>query len=177
MQFRRTREDDIDSVMSIIAECRSSIAALGIDQWQGGYPHRGVIEGDVLGGDSYLVEDEGGRVIATAMVGFAGERDYDRIEGGSWLTSCTSDDPCYGVVHRVAVSSARRGCGAASYLLKRAEGLARERGRSSVRVDTHPGNVPMRRLLEKCGYAECGTIYIAHAEEASPDRIAYEKLV
>ena len=163
--------------MSIIVECRSSIAALGIDQWQGGYPHRGVIEGDVLAGDSYLVEDDAGRVVATAMVGFAGERDYDRIERGAWLTSCTSDDPCYGVVHRVAVSTNCRGRGAASFLLERAEELARERRRASVRVDTHPGNAPMRRLLEKCGYTECGTIYIAHAEEASPDRIAYEKLV
>lgn len=177
MQFRRTREGDIDSIMGILADGRASLAALGIDQWQGGYPHRGVIEADVARGDSYLVEGEEGRVVATAMVGFAGERDYDRIERGSWLTACTSADPCYGVVHRVAVSSACRGRGAASFLLERAEGLARERGCSSVRVDTHPGNAPMRRLLEKRGYSECGVIYIAHAEEATPDRIAYEKLV
>ncbi|WP_080797486.1 GNAT family N-acetyltransferase [Arabiibacter massiliensis] len=177
MRFRRTSEKDIDRVMDVLAEGRASLGALGIDQWQGGYPHREAIEGDVAAGDSYLVEDDGGRIVATAMVGFSGERDYDRIERGAWLTAGTSDDPRYGVVHRVAVSSACRGRGAASLLLERAEQLARERGRASVRVDTHPGNAPMRRLLEKRGYTECGTIYIAHAEEATPDRIAYEKLV
>ena len=90
--------------MSILADGRASLAALGIDQWQGGYPHRAVIEDDTARGDSYVVEADD-RIVATAMIGFSGERDYDRIEEGSWLTSCTSERPCYGVVHRVAVAS------------------------------------------------------------------------
>ena len=85
--------------MSILADGRASLAALGIDQWQGGYPHRAVIEDDTARGDSYVVEADD-RIVATAMIGFSGERDYDRIEEGSWLTSCTSERPCYGVVHR-----------------------------------------------------------------------------
>lgn len=176
MQFRRTRERDIDRIMAILADGRASLAALGIDQWQGGYPHRAVIEADVARGDSYVVEDEGG-VIATAMIGFAGERDYDRIEEGAWLTACTSNDPCYGVVHRVAVDSRALGKGAATALLARAEDLARANGSASVRIDTHPGNAPMRSLLAKAGYTQCGIIYIAHAEEGAPERIAYERLV
>lgn len=162
--------------MTILADGRASLAALGIDQWQGGYPHRAVVEADVDRGDSYVVED-GGRVVATAMIGFAGERDYDRIDEGSWLTSCTSEDPCYGVVHRVAVASDGKNRGAATFLLARAEELARANGSASVRIDTHPGNEPMRRLLSKAGYAQCGVIYIAHAEEGTPERIAYERLV
>ncbi|MEF9876303.1 MAG: GNAT family N-acetyltransferase [Gordonibacter sp.] len=177
MQFRKTCVSDIDRIMDILADGRRSLAAIGIDQWQGGYPHRDAIEGDVERGDSYVAVDDGGIVMATAMVGFAGERDYDRIEGGTWLTGCASGDLCYGVVHRVAVSDACRGCGMASLLLDNAERLTHEQGCASVRIDTHPGNAPMRRLLEKRGYAQCGTIYIAHAEEATPDRIAYEKLV
>ena len=96
---------------------------------------------------------------------------------GSWLTATRSDDACYGVVHRVAVSASCKGRGAASLLLACAEELTRDRGCESVRIDTHPGNLPMRRLLEKSGYAECGVIYIAHAEAGTPERIAYEKLV
>ena len=118
-----------------------------------------------------------GTVVATAMVGFSGEGDYDLIDRGSWLTATRSDDACYGVVHRVAVSASCKGRGAASLLLACAEELTRDRGCESVRIDTHPGNLPMRRLLEKSGYAECGVIYIAHAEAGTPERIAYEKLV
>ena len=80
--------------MSILADGRASLAALGIDQWQGGYPHRAVIEDDTARGDSYVVEADD-RIVATAMIGFSGERDYDRIEEGSWLTSCTSERPCW----------------------------------------------------------------------------------
>lgn len=162
--------------MEIVADGRAAIRALGLDQWQGGYPHRGVIESDVARGESYLVEDEG-VVVATAMVGFSGERDYDCIREGAWLTSCTSDDPCYGVVHRVATAAESRGRGAAAFVMAGAEGLARERGAASVRVDTHPGNVPMQRLLERCGYVRCGIILIGHAEGATPERVAFEKLV
>lgn len=162
--------------MDILADGRASLAALGIDQWQGGYPHRDVIEDDVASGSSYAVVDDG-TVVATAMLGFEGEAVYDRIEQGTWLTCCLSDDPCYCVVHRVAVSAAFKGRGAASFLLSCAEEMARDRGCASVRIDTHPGNGPMRKLLEKNGYRECGIIYIEHAEEHTPERIAFEKLV
>ena len=165
MQFRSTRASDVDRIMDILAEGRRALAELGIDQWQGGYPHREAIEIDRARGESYVVVDDEGTVVATAMVGFSGEGYYDL------------NDACYGVVHRVAVSASCKGRGAASLLLACAEELTRDRGCESVRIDTHPGNLPMRRLLEKSGYAECGVIYIAHAEAGTPERIAYEKLV
>ena len=177
MQFRSTRASDVDRIMDILADGRRALAELGIDQWQGGYPHREAIEADRARGESYVVVGDEGDVVATAMVGFSGERDYDLIDRGSWLTNTRSDDACYGVVHRVAVSASCKGRGAASFLLACAEELTRDRGCESVRIDTHPGNLHMRRLLEKSGYAECGVIYIAHAEAGTPERIAYEKLV
>ena len=177
MQFRSTRASDVDRIMDILAEGRRALAELGIDQWQGGYPHREAIEIDRARGESYVVVDDEGTVVATAMVGFSGEGDYDLIDRGSWLTATRSDDACYGVVHRVAVGAGFQGRGGASFLLAGAVDLSRDRGAESVRIDTHPGNVPMRRLLEKAGFAHCGTIYIAHAEGGTPERVAYEKLV
>lgn len=162
--------------MAILTDGRAALATLGIDQWQGGYPHRAVIEADVTRGDSYVVEDDG-CIIATSMIGFAGERDYDRIDEGSWLTCCTSENPTYSVVHRVAKASNGTHRGVAAFLLAQAENLARANGSTSVRIDTHPGNAPMRSVLAKAGYTQCGIIYIAHAEGGTPERIAYERLV
>ena len=177
MQFRSTRASDVDRIMDILADGRRALAELGIDQWQGGYPHREAIEADRARGESYVVVGDEGDVVATAMVGFSGERDYDLIDRGSWLTNTRSDDACYGVVHRVAVASDGKNRGAATFLLARAEELARANGSASVRIDTHPGNAPMRKLLAKAGYEQCGIIYIAHAEGGTPERIAYERLV
>ena len=121
--------------MSILADGRASLAALGIDQWQGGYPHRAVIEDDTARGDSYVVEADD-RIVATAMIGFSGERDYDRIEEGSWLTSCTSERPCYGVVHRVAVASDGKNRGAATFLLAPKSWRARTEAPASASTRT-----------------------------------------
>ena len=177
MQFRPTSVSDIDRIMNILNDGRQALAALGIDQWQGGYPYRHIVEDDVRRGDSYVVLDADGEIVATAMMGFSGERDYDLIKAGTWLTPSFSHDSCYCVVHRVAVAHTCKGRGVASFLLENAERLTRARGCASVRIDTHPGNEPMRHLLKKLNYQECGTIYIAHAEGANPERIAYEKLV
>ena len=42
-----------------------------------------------------------------------------------------------------------------------------------VRVDTHEGNIPMRKMLEKNGFEYCGTIHLLDGQP----RVAYEKLV
>ena len=60
-------------------------------------------------------------------------------------------------------------------MLSLAEDLALGSGCESVRVDTHEGNIPMRRLLEKHGYTACGVITLLSGSEAGQKRVAYEK--
>lgn len=174
MILRPTKASEIDSVMRILADGRAAIGALGIDQWQSGYPFRSTVEEDVASGKSYVVEDEGGSLLATAMIDFEGDTTYDEIDG-AWLTSSSSENPRYACVHRVAVAEESRGRGAAKFALSEACSLAAREGFLSVRIDTHPGNLPMRSLLAACGFEPCGIILIAHAGEDTPERVAYEK--
>lgn len=177
MEFRKTRVNEIDRVMEILLDGKASLKALGIDQWQGdGYPSRDIIVGDVENGVSYVVEDARGHLAATCMISFSGEPDYDEIEG-VWLTEGSSSDPAYAVVHRVAVAADSTGKGAARFMLASAQRIACDQGVQSVRVDTHPGNVPMLRLIASCGFTECGIIRIKHAEGLTPERVAFEKIV
>ena len=46
-------------------------------------------------------------------------------------------------------------------------------GKSSLRIDTHEGNVVMRRMLEKQGFMPCGTILLQNGDP----RVAYEKVL
>ena len=176
MEFRQTQRSELDAVMDILADGRDAIKKLGIDQWQGGYPHQDIVEQDIDAGQSYVLVDDGEPLGTVALV-FTGDHTYDRIEDGHWLTECTSADPDYCAIHRVAVSMRSAGRGAGRTMLREAERIAREAGAKSLRIDTHPGNVRMRGLLGSLGYIECGIIYIDHAEEHTPERIAYEKLV
>ena len=172
MEVRATTVDDIDRVMEVLADGRRAIAALGIDQWQAGYPFRETIEADVANGQSFVVIDDGA-VVGTFMMTYDGEPTYDAIDG-SWLTGTDSTDPAYGCIHRIAVCDEARGRGVAKFAIAEGIRLAGERGAESVRIDTHPGNVRMRGLCDCMGFSECGTIYISHAGEGTPDRVAFE---
>ena len=168
MKLRKTEVHEIDRVMEILLDGKAALATLGIDQWQGeGYPARDIVEQDVREGVSY---------VATCMLSFSGEDDYDEIEG-EWLTEGDSSNPAYAVVHRVAVAADSVGKGAARLMLGNAQTLAHEGGAQSLRVDTHPGNVPMLSLLRSSGFTECGIIRIKHAGGLTPERVAFEKLL
>ena len=170
MTIRKTTFDDIDGIVPILDEARRTIAALGINQWQDGYPNREVIEEDVRLGQSYvLVKD--GAVIGTFALITNGDPTYDVIEHGHWMTG--DDNRNYNAVHRVAIAVSSRGSGASTALIGFAADLTRMAGKTSVRIDTHEGNRVMRRMLEKHGFVHCGTIYLANGDP----RVAYELTV
>ena len=177
MFLRRTTVDEISAVFDIIEQAKARIAGLGIDQWQTGYPDRAVIEGDVACGKSYVVVDDDGAVLGTAMFDAQGDPAYDELIEGAWLTDSDSSDPDYLVVHRVAVGDASAGRGVARHILSEAERVAVEQRLSSVRIDTHLGNAPMRAVLEKCGFTPCGVFLLANRNEPTRERVAYEKVI
>jgi GNAT superfamily N-acetyltransferase len=180
VNIRRTAQNDIGALMAIFDEARRTIAALGIDQWQDGYPNTSVIESDVEKEYSHcaeLISDSTSAVCATfALVG-DGDPCYDKIFDGAWLTNAGTSslgrDIGYLAIHRVAISVSCRGCGIASQIMAFASDYAKKLGKNSLRIDTHEGNVVMRRMLEKQGFTHCGTIYLANGDK----RVAYEKVL
>lgn len=50
-------------------------------------------------------------------------------------------------------------------------------GCAGIRVDTHPGNQPMLKLLGKHGFETCGAIRLQGGLEDGQPRRALEKLV
>ncbi len=176
MQFRPTNLNEVDAAFEIIEQARRRIAELGIDQWQSGRPSRESIAEDAQAGEGYVVDDGG--PIATAMLTSKGEKCYDELAEGTWLTSSMSSTPSYLTVHRFAVSDAALGKGVAKFMLSESERIARDGGLESVRIDTHEGNTRMCALLESCGYARCGILLLDEAfQEPTRERVAYEKLV
>ena len=174
MNIRTTTPTDVPAVMEIIEEARRTIAALGIDQWQNGSPNEAMIGGDVEKGQGRVVEI-GGAVVGTFAVIDDGEPAYAVIEDGGWLTPDrdTTGEWTYIAIHRVAISVSHRGSGISTAMIRHAEETARSMGRRSLRIDTHEGNVVMRRMLERHGFVKCGII---HLENGDP-RVAYEKIV
>ena len=169
MVIRETKREDLGAIMPIFDEARATIATLGIDQWQNGYPSREVIECDIALLQSRAVEHDG-EIVATFALIFDGDPTYDKIYGGEWLTG---ESESYIAIHRVAILVARRGKGIAGAIIEYAKDVALSLGRKSLRIDTHRGNIVMRKLLEKQGFSHCGTIFLADGAE----RVAYELIL
>ena len=173
---RMATDDDVDDMVAVLTQGRAAIGRLGIDQWQDGYPERRRIEDDVARGVSYVAVADDGRILGCAAIDFDGEPTYDVIDG-AWLTPSTSEAPTYGVIHRIAVADNARRQGVARRLIDEALRLAEARGARSLRIDTHPGNLPMQRFIESCGFTYCGVIMIDLARESTKERLAYERIL
>ena len=167
MVIRQANKKDIDQIMQIIADARESIGRLGIDQWQYGYPTRDSVKEDIVLGRTFVVLNDD-KICATFALIYGFEPTYKKIYCGSWL-----GDGEYITIHKIAIDKEHRGKGIAELIIDFIAMFARQNGYVSIRVDTHQGNIPMRKMVEKNGFEYCGNIYLLDGQP----RVAYEKLV
>ena len=165
MIFRVAETGDVDAVARIISDASTRLGRAGIDQWQRGYPNRQSIQRDVEQGVGRVLCD-GDEIVAYSAVIFTGEEAYRDITAGEWLTSGD-----YAVVHRLCVAENRVGEGLSREFMLRVEQLARDNAMPSLRIDTHPDNRIMQRLISSLGFTYCGDVVIESR------RLAYEKIL
>lgn len=147
------------------------LAAQGLDQWQHGYPAEEDFRRDIERGDGWLFTADGNPA-GYLCISRRSEAAYTAIEG-EWL-SCAGP---YLTIHRIMVSDAYRGKGIASEMISLADDFAHAYCCAGVRIDTAPGNEPMRAMLLKNGFETCGTIRLVGGVDDGALRIALEKLV
>ena len=167
MYLRKSNEKDLREIMKIISQAKAYFKENEINQWQNNYPNIETIISDINKNESYvLVEQED--IIATSVISFNGEKNYENIYNGQWLTN-----EKFAVIHRIAVSNNHKGKGIAAQILKYVESMCREKGINSIKIDTHEDNISMQKLLKKSGFKYCGIILL----EDRSERIAFEKLI
>ena len=162
----------LEGICQITGQAKSRLKALGLDQWQKGYPSREVWAEDLALGRAW-VATEGGEVAAAFTLTREPEPAYRQIQG-AWRGE---EGAGYTSLHRLCVGNAWLGRGLAGDCLAFALAQAARVGDPSLRVDTHPGNRPMIRALEKAGFLLCGRIYLVGGPENGDLRIAYERLL
>lgn len=170
MEFIKATAEHLEEMCRITAEAKAQLRRLGLSQWQKGYPSREVWEEDIRKGMAWLaVEEE--KVLGVFAFQTAPDISYGEIDG-KWLT-----DTPYASMHRVCVSDDSKGKGVAGQMFGHGFSMAKELGFASVRIDTHPGNLPMQRALGKAGFVQCGTIYLKGGCEDGDARIAFERIL
>jgi len=170
MEFAIAKQEHFAALCTITEEAKAQLKDLGLDQWQKGYPSPEVWQSDIEREITYVAV-ENGEVLGGFMFQTAPEISYANIDG-AWLT----DGP-YASFHRVCVAERARGRGVVGQLFEHGFALARAAGLPSVRIDTHGGNLPMKRALAKAGFTPCGEIILVGGCEDGDPRIAYEKIL
>ena len=117
-----------------------------------------------------MVLSLGSEILAYGAVIFTGEKAYDDLTGGEWLTQSDTTSPRYAVIHRLCTSEIFVGMGFAKQFMQAAEAMAAERA-ESMRIDTHPDNKIMQSMVASLGYTYCGDVIIESR------RLAYEKIL
>lgn len=148
MEIRKSRPEDEAAIMKIFAAARAYMMAHGNPtQWTEGYPGRNLLREDILGGNSYVLEEKG-TIVGTFSFILGDEPTYQRIENGAWHF-----DKPYGTIHRLASDGSARGIARAcfTYCLDQIDYL---------RIDTHRDNHTMQAAIQKFGFQKCGTIFV-----------------
>lgn len=164
MELRLANREDVPEIARLYDLARESLRAMGVEQWQDGYPNGEDALADIEAGHGYVLTEDG-RVAAFACLAFGTEPTYDVIEDGSWLGQGE-----YGFLHRVAVDPVLKGRGAAGLFFDELKRQAAERGVGAIRGDTHRDNLPMQRVMAKNGLELRGIIHV----EDGTERLAYE---
>lgn len=167
MILQKAESKDLEQIKEIYNYARFTMGALGIDQWQDGYPTEDITAKDLQQGNLYVCRDNEG-LLGVCVIIKDGEPTYNEIYDGKWIGG-----EKYLAVHRFAVAERARRMGVGSFMMNRIFAIAKDGRFPSVRIDTHRGNTPMRSMLEKLGMTHCGTIYL----ESGDSRVAYEKRI
>ncbi len=158
MKIRHATESDLPVIHRLYAEARAYMKENGNpNQWGDRYPDEATVAED-LASDRLYVCTEDDTILGVFCYFFDVEPTYEVISEGAWL-----NDRPYGVIHRIATCSHRRGV--ASFCFSHCLSLCQ-----NLRIDTHADNLPMQRALAKNGFLRCGII---HLENGDP-RIGYQ---
>ena len=171
MIFRKANIEDLNRIWEITGMAKAQLKDLGLDQWQTGYPSLDLWQEDIAQGMCYVAEEEG-NVFGAFTYQVTPDVSYAIIENGSWLR-----DAPYASMHRVIVADGCKGKGIAGQMFAYGFSMAVRDGFGSVRIDTHPGNIPMQHALKKAGFKACGDIYLAVGPETGERRIGFERLL
>ncbi len=153
MNARLATRDDLPEILAIYEAARAYMAENGNPhQWEGGYPSEEILLEDLSLNRLFVCEDCG-ETVGVFCYFFGDDPDYGMIYDGKWL-----NDRPYGVLHRIAVTSHRRGV--ASFCFDFCFAQCK-----NLKLDTHRDNIPMQRSLAKNGFRYCGIIRIPTGEE------------
>jgi len=157
-EIRLAQEADLDEILAIFEAGRAYLREQDIVQWRcGNGPSQEKAERDIREGYSYVLIIDGKIAGYTSLVpGDPGPDRFPELTEGTW----DERHPQYVAVHSVALAEFTRGQGIATPFLKEMIAQAIDLGYKDIRIDTHPENQIMQKVMVNAGFVRRGTMVI-----------------
>ncbi|WP_029038050.1 GNAT family N-acetyltransferase [Salinimicrobium xinjiangense] len=155
--IRPAQLEDLASIKKLTEACAQSMQEKGIFQWNEYYPSLEKLQEDISNEELFVLEEKAqlqGIIVLTPNM----DKEYISVD---WLTP--NKNNLY--VHRLATNPRNWGSGKGRKLMDFAENFAREKGYSSVRLDTFSQNERNQKFYEVRGYKRLGNIYFPKQSE------------
>ncbi len=157
--IRLATTHDLIAIDSLAVKTIQAMHAEGLFQWSLAYPRQSHFHIDIEQGVCYVYV-QNGEVLGVMSVMPEREDSYREIQ---WIKKDSL------VVHRLMVDPSTRRQGIAKSLILFAYELVSDKSLQSLKIDTHPNNLPMRSLLKSLHFVELDFLHGIH-------RIAYERV-
>lgn len=156
MVIRSATQRDIAAVAAIyehILDVEEARSAPVVCWLRGVYPTEDTARRALEKGTLYVMEDDGGAIVAAAKID---DEQVPAYADCRWQYDVPGDRVL--VLHTLVVEPARGGEGFGAAFVRWYEQEALRRGRPYLRMDTNARNVPARRLYARLGYTEPGVV-------------------
>lgn len=158
--IRLAINEEIQAISELAKIVRTDMWNKGLEQWTGNYPAYENFYQDYTNKGLYvLVKD--GLIIGSVSIFVENEVAYHEVV---WEKDKSL------VLHRIIVDPAKQGQGYGKRLIEFALSMAKQGGFGSVKIDTHPDNLKMQKLLKSMNFSYRGYL-------SSINRLAFEKVV
>lgn len=152
--------DDLEVIASLAKVVRSDMVSKGLNQWVGDYPNIDNFRSDLeKGGLFVFIEEE--KIVGSCSILKENDIAYKEVvwNGKNAL-----------VIHRILIDPRYQGKGFGKEMINFAFKKTVNEGYDSLKIDTHPDNIKMQKMLKSLSFDFRGYL-------ASINRLAYEKLV
>ena len=161
------KANDIEKILSVLESGREFLQSQGLSQWQDGYGPSRYVEEDIAHKWGYVLISQENIICGYAALIDGVDECYTNIRDGCWDDSHEK----YISIHSVAIDAGFRGKGYAELFMRGLIEIAGGIGYRDIRIDTHPLNEIMQKVIVRAGFEYRGAV-----EFAIPDgkRMAYQ---
>ena len=155
--IRLAKISEIPDILVLTKACAAHMIAKGIYQWNEQYPNEAAFAIDIDRDELYVLLLNG-KITGTVVISTLMDAEYEPIRWGT-----PNRNNIY--VHRLAIHPSLQGKGYAQQLMDFVEDHARNKGYTSIRLDTFSQNKRNQKFYEIRGYQKLSDIYFPKQSE------------